>query len=426
MSFLVDYTKLADAISDPRELAAAQVELVFGWLAQRPKEMFDDLRANAPIFHSPGAVIVTKYRDVMEVLDHDAIFTEQLYAPRMERISGPFFLGMPNSPRYEREVSIMRVTANRFDLDRINSFVSQTADELIEAARPRGRMDVVGQVSRLVPARLVGDYMGVPGPDEQTMMKWMRALFWDLFANLQNDEDVIRAADEAGAGLKEYLSALIAVRKSQVAAGRSLPDNVLVRLLRLQADPPNSLNDEGIRRNLTGIIIGAVDTTSECVANVLDVLLDRPEQLNAAHAAAVSGDDDTLGQYVFEALRFNPQHPFLYRICAGDFPLARGTAREQVVPQGSFVIAAVSSAMFDDEIVNEPEAFVPGRPDDNYLLFGQGLHTCFGQHINRVQIPAICKSILRLNNLRRAPGAEGQIQTEGPFPDRFVVEFDPD
>ena len=426
MSFLVDYTKLADAISDPRELAAAQVKLVFGWLARRPKEMFDDLRANAPIFHSPRAVIVTKYRDVLEVLDNDAIFTEQLYAPRMERISGPFFLGMPNTPQYEREVSIMRVTANRFDLGRIQSFVSQSADDLVEAARPQGCVDVVGQVSRVVPTRLIGDYMGVPGPDEPTMMKWMRALFWDLFANLQNDEDVVRAADEAGAGLKEYLTALIAVRKSEVAAGRVVPDNVLVRLLRLQADPRNSLHDEGIRRNLTGIIIGAVDTTSECVANILDVLSDRPDHLKAAHEAAVSGDDEALARHVFEALRFQPQHPFLYRICASDFTLARGTDREQVIPKGSFVVAAVSSAMFDADIVIDPEAFVPGRPDDNYLLFGRGLHTCFGQHINRVQIPAICKSILRLNNLRRGPDPEGQIQFEGPFPDRFVLAFDPD
>ncbi|MCZ6860455.1 MAG: cytochrome P450 [Alphaproteobacteria bacterium] len=424
MSFLADYNKLSDDISDPQELAKAQIGLVQLWLSTKTREMFDDLRENDPIFTSPRALIVTKYRDVMEVLHQDKIFSELLYAPRMERISGAFFLGMQNTPQYEREVSIMRFMASRFDLERIRDIVTRSANELVESVKSARRIDVVSQLSRVVPVQFIGDYLGVPGPDDRTMMKWMRALFWDLFANLQNDEDVIRAADEAGALLREYLKQLIADRKAALTGGGAVPDDVLTRLLQLQCAPTNSLDDDGIRRNLTGIMIGAVDTTNECVANILDVLLDRPDQLKEAHDAAAADADDKLSQYLFEALRFKPQHPFLYRICTDDYRLARGTERERMVPQGSFVIAAVWSAMFDADILDNPDQFVPGRPNDNYLLFGAGRHACFGKYINRVQIPAICKSVLRLNDLRRAPGPEGHIQLEGPFPDRFVLEFD--
>ena len=419
----MEYGKLASQISDPSELAAAQAGLVQEWLAERPKEMFDDLRNGEPVFKSPRAVIVTRYRDVLEVLHQDSVFSEMLYTPRMQRVNAHFFLGMPDTEQYQREVSIMRLVAGRSDLQRIQSFVSKTADALVDAVRSTGSIDLIGDLSRVVPTRLVAEYLGVTGPNEDTMKRWMRVLFWDLFANLANDEDVVRAADEAAGQLKDHLAGVIADRKSALASGDEIPDDVLTRLLRLQSAAGLGLDDDGIRRNLTGLAVGAVDTTSECVANALDVLLDRPAELQVAHEAALR-EGEEFDAYIFEALRFSPQHAFLYRVCVDDYTIGRGTDRETVIPKGSFVGAAVLSAMFDEDVIRNPEQFVPGRPADNYLLFGTGRHACFGTHINRVQIPAICRSVLRLEGLRRKRGSDGQLQLEGPFPDRWILEFD--
>jgi hypothetical protein len=33
--------------------------------------------------------------------------------------------------------------------------------------------------------------------------------------------------------------------------------------------------------------------------------------------------------------------------------------------------------------------------------------------------------LLRLKNLRRAAGSDGEIAYDGPFPDRWILEFDP-
>lgn len=421
--FLMEYGNLSGRISDPTELAAAQAAVVQKWLAARPKEMFADLRRREPIFKSPRAVIVTRYPDVLEVLHQDSVFSIDLYTPRMVRVHDRFFLGMADTEQYQREVSIMRLVVDRADIPRIRSFVTETADALVEAVRSTGTIDLIGDLSRVVPTRLVADYLGVAGPSEEVTRRWLRALFWDLFANLSNDKDVVRAADEAAGQLKDHLAGAIEARKSALASGGEVPDDVLTRLVRLQSAAGLSLDDDGIRRNLTGVSIGAVETTSKCVANVLDVLLDRPAELKAAQEAALR-EDDGLDAYVYEALRFSPQHAFLYRICVKDYTIARGTERETMIPKGSFVVAAVLSAMFDEDWVRNPEQFVPGRPADNYLLFGAGLHECFGIHINRVQIPAICRSVLRLAGLRRKPGPDGLLQMVGPFPDRCILEFD--
>jgi len=57
------------------------------------------------------------------------------------------------------------------------------------------------------------------------------------------------------------------------------------------------------------------------------------------------------------------------------------------------------------------------------MHFGYGLHTCFGQYINRVQIPGILKPLLKKKGLRRADGNAGQLQYSGPFPSSLEVAF---
>jgi hypothetical protein len=53
------------------------------------------------------------------------------------------------------------------------------------------------------------------------------------------------------------------------------------------------------------------------------------------------------------------------------------------------------------------------------------MHTCFGQYINRIQIPLIGKALLQQKNLRRVPGSAGELIKDGPFPTSLPVEFDP-
>jgi cytochrome P450 len=79
--------------------------------------------------------------------------------------------------------------------------------------------------------------------------------------------------------------------------------------------------------------------------------------------------------------------------------------------------------MFDPEKFPAPDEF-RGDRDVEYLHFGFGLHRCFGYAINGVVIPEILAALLRLPNLRRAAGSAGTIVFDGPFPERFILEFD--
>jgi cytochrome P450 len=89
------------------------------------------------------------------------------------------------------------------------------------------------------------------------------------------------------------------------------------------------------------------------------------------------------------------------------------------------VMASNLSAMFDPLAVPSPNAFRTDRPWETYILWGTGMHACFGAHLNRANLPAILKPLLAKKNLRRAAGAAGKIDQAGtPFPVHLHLEFD--
>jgi cytochrome P450 len=185
-----------------------------------------------------------------------------------------------------------------------------------------------------------------------------------------------------------------------------------------------AMDDVAIRNNLLGPVVGAIPTTSKCCAQARDQLLNRPAELAGAQAAATAGDDSLLSRYVFEALRFNPNNQGVFRIAAEDYQVARGQPYSATIPKGTLVMAATQSAMFDDSKIDQPGEFRIDRPSYASLHFGYGLHACFGQYINQIQIPGILKPLLASPSLSHAPGDAGKIQYDGPFPASLRVTFD--
>jgi cytochrome P450 len=414
MTFLSQY----DAADRPGKVALLQSSL-----ATSPRDLFAELRDERPIFDSPIGTIVTRYRDVVEVLERQDHFSVELYAPKMERLAGPFILGLDDGSLYERDVSILRLAIRRDDIAGIGALVRTLVEQAVDEVASRHRIDAVADLTRIVPARMVAKYFGTPGPDEATLLRWGRALFHDIFLNLADDATVRTRADVESAQMRSYLDALIAMRKQQGAQGQVCDDDLVGRLIRMQGDSSTRLDDESIRNNLIGLIVGAIDTTSAAASQAIDVLLDRPDALIGATAAATSDDDPRLARHVFEALRFRPQANMLLRRCTAPFIVAKGTDHATEIPAGQRVFAAIGSAMFDPEVLDSPEEFRLDRPAHHYLHFGEGLHRCFGRFINQVQVPALVKGLLRLPNLRRAPDPDGRLRFEGPFPVSLVLEF---
>lgn len=374
-------------------------------------------------YDNTGTVIVTRRADVLDVLRRDADF-EVVYGPRMRELTDGenFFLGMQPGWDYARDTAAMRLAMRHTDVaEQVTPRAAARAAEIVSQAG--GKLDLPPDLTLEIPWDMVAGYFGTPGPDAATLQGWTTRLFWYLFGDLGADPELHEQAMADAAGLRDWLDDAIAARK---AKGTAAPD-LLNRCLELQAAGVPGMSDQGIRNNLLGLLIGAIPTISKASCLALDELLRRPDVLRRAQAAAREGDTRKLAGFIWEALRFNPHNPVVYRRAVRDTVIAPGTLRQVRVRKGQMVFAATLSAMFDPYDIEATEQFRPTRPFEDYIIWGTGLHTCFGAVINAAVIPAILQPLLARKGLRRADGEDGQIDTGGtPFPQHFTLLFDPD
>ncbi|MGH8904014.1 MAG: cytochrome P450 [Egibacteraceae bacterium] len=382
------------------------------------------LLRHLPMLRLKRGLWVTRHADVVEVLTRDDDFgVDPAMAERFEQVVGPFLLGMDRSSAYEAQASLLRRVVGPNDLPRIRELVANHVTEVMGEAWSGGRIDVVW-LARTVSVRLMGSYLGVPGPDDATMLGWVRTLFgYAFFA--RSAEEAMGSAGE----LRDYLQGLLTQRRATMAAGAhgyrgQHDDDVLTRLLELQRGDP-SLEDNILRCNLAGLAVAAVEECAKAIVYVTDELLGRPTAHAEAREAALAGDMATLKRYVFEAMRFRPNNPTVPpRFCKRETTVAEGTRWEQRIPAGRRLVVFTFSAMFDEDAFHEPDHFRTDRSLERYLQFGHGLHTCFGRQIVAAVVPDVIAALLCLPGLRRAPGREGRITYDGFSPIRLVLESD--
>jgi cytochrome P450 len=383
---------------------------------------FGVLRRVKPILVLPKAAIVTRHDDCREVLLRDLEFSNSHYVAKMNAVSGAFVLCMPDGPQFRHDLDLLERVMPRSELPALVSRVQDIVSQAIDEARPSGRLDIVGDLASAVPARLADTYLGVHGPDDPTLVRWSQWGFNEIFLNIRNDPAVSVPALQHAAEMRAYVDTVIATRKASVPPR---PDDVLSRLLAAQEAGDATVDDEWIRTYLIGLCIGMLPLTSKAITLALDTLLRRPEQLAQARAAARSGDHELVGRYLFEAMRFSPTTPGLFRVPSTDARLAEGSRRSTTIASGKLTLVATQSAMFDSSVFSEPRSFRADRPYDQYLHFGDGIHVCVGRYLSyQVQMPLIGQALLALPRLRRAPGAAGKLRWDGPFPTSLHVAFD--
>jgi cytochrome P450 len=415
--------EIRERFKDRADKLAEEVSNLAGQVAEKSAgPLFRFMRKHKPILSTPSTTVVALAEDVKEVLGDPARFTAGLYGPKMEAVTGPFILGVDDTPLYHHDHAAMDRAVRREDMPLLGDAMLEYSRELVAAAGDE--IDVVSELADPALIRSIDTYFGTPGPDPETAARWARDIFWELFINVNNLAETRERALADAAEWRMHLDGLIDARKAEIEAGEDVPDDVLTRLLRFQREGEPSFFDISIRHNILGNIVGWIPTVSNSMARAVNVLLEREDELAGAQAAARDGDRELVGQYVWEALRFSPQNFALLRLVGHDTKIAAGTDRETEVKAGSTIYCATLSAMHDERVIDAPDEFRVDRPWSDYMLFGHGLHTCYGQQIVRNQLPAMATALFEGPPIERAGGKAGKLKWEGPFPSGLTVRFD--
>lgn len=387
-------------------------------------------RQLTPVLSWKDTHLLFRHRDVVAALTGTDYGVQQIYAPAMKATTGDFFLGMDDGERYRSERKFAESGIYRTDIRRIMELSDGFAARIMADRAEAGEVDLVTDYFRRVPVMLLRAFFGVPGPGlaveaEETLARWMRAIFWDIFLNFGGDAAVTARAEGCARALRSHLSERVRADKKSIEAGKATSDTFLGRLVANAAPgrPFEYMDDDAIVRNVGGVVVGAVDTISQACSLALSELMLRPRELERATQAARAGRDETLRGFFLEALRFNQHTPILIRHATRDAVLAAGTDQKRNVRRNARVIPVLVAASFDPEVVRTPTAFDPSRDPDQNMNFGWGIHRCFGQRLVHAVAPVLLRHVLLLDALQNVRSRFDPYTSEGPFPDHYPVRF---
>lgn len=425
------YLERYDATPD-----AEKWRLARGWIDSETDVLpfFKELRERRPVLVTPTCTLLARYDDIIEALNMPKIFTVALYWPKMT--NGIYLMAHDDDPLHYREKSIMQGFLNRDDVPRVRQMVAALGKRFLDAAA--GKIEAINGYTRMVPATLVQDYFGLNGGDVKDLMEWS---YWNQVDNFYNQPFDLRSDAErkqisdkheaANQALAKFI-ALLMVRRLPMAkveestswlaaAGRLIQhavthgkegearDDIVSRLLHSSFPHEMEFDLQRVGINISGLLIGTVETTSQATAQVIEFLLRRPELLAQAQAAAQAADPAAFDGIVWEALRFVPISPYMFRQVASDYTIGKGKDYATAIPKGTNVLTLTQSAMFDERAYERPDEFIPGRNWYNHFVFGYGSHECLGKYVGMVLIPEMVRQVMLRHGLRQ----DGPIDYKG-------------
>lgn len=417
------YLEQYDAAADADKSALAR-----RWIDTEPLPFFKELREKRPILVTPKFTLITRFDDVREVLNMPKVFTVAPYIPKM----ADYLMTHDDDALHTREKSLMQCMLNRDDLPAVRAMVANVSSEILDNAN--GNIEVVNSYCRMVPATVVREYFGLTGAKRSELIEWSYWNQYDTFHNQPFDllpsekyQYIVDRHNKTSKALGKFIVELIARRTLQVKAEEithstlvRLDDDIVTRMLRTSYPKQLDFDIKRLGINAGGLLIGAIETTSQAVAQILQYLLDRPEWLAKAETAAQQDKPDEFDGIVWEALRFVPITPYLFRTTASDYLAAKGTGHETVLRTGTYVLPVTLSAMFDERAFESPDEFIPQRNWYNYFHFGFGSHECLGRYVGMVMIPEMVRQVLRRQNIKAKASIDYKA---GPFPEQYDLSW---
>jgi cytochrome P450 len=331
---------------------------------------------------------------------------------------------MSRSPQFESERAELERVVEAMDAERVRHISLREARRAVLAAHTCS-LDIVTDLATPVGCALIREYFGVGNSED--LVEPLRRLGAMIAAPASELDTFRRQAEQSASQVFDQIDKDIA---EAVGRLRGLPHlhgdaTVLERLVHGHLTGGSGLDLEGVRRNITGVLLPGSALVTRAFATSLVQLLKHKRLRTTAVAAAHRRDWLELEGCLLEALRFHPVFPVLPRYCPHDTAVP-GFNGEYRVKGGRVVFVAVASAMFD----RHAELFAGatgGHPAEarlrdphHYRHFGGGAHMCLGQRVALPQMAAMLAAVLTLPRLKCGTLAYSD---DGISPRTLVVTF---
>jgi cytochrome P450 family 103 len=396
---------MTDVIAANERVAPAAVEglpiLSVADLDADPHGMFRKYRAAYPfVGHETGAYVVLRHADIERIVIDSRTSASETVHPKLFGVTeGALFdlfdqgmLTANGAVHRRRRSPFTRSFAARTIAD-LRPHIRRSVGELIESWYANGQVEFVSQFAAQLPARVIGDLLGLPRADIPSFTELVYSVTRFLTSSVVPDE--IPGSAAACQQLRDYVEKTLEDRR------RAPRDDFLSNFLG-KADAAGELSPIEIIFQIVQLIVGGTDTTRVAIVVQLALLLQHREQWDA-----ICRDSSLIPGAVAEAVRFEPSVASYVRVTTEDIDVGGA-----VLPAGQFIMLSTMSAARDAAVHERPDVFDIRRTDQPRLLpaFGAGAHRCIGEALARAELEeslaALAARIPQLQ-LDEAPAIKG-------------------
>lgn len=265
--------------------------------------------------------------------------------------------------------------------------------DLIDRMAAKGEADFVQDFGIPLPVAMIASQIGMTNDDLDKVKRWSDA-FVDRLGRMIPKERELECAREV-VEFQHFVKAKIDERR----ANRT--DDLLSDLVYAEVDGERPLEDAEILSIMQQLMVAGNETTTSALAGGLLQLIENPDQMAKAVAAADEGNERAIINLVEEVLRIESPTAGMWRMVLKDAELG-GVA----IPKGAMVQLRYAAANRDPAKYPDPDRFDMERTNArSHLAFGKGIHMCVGNMLSRKEMAVAYSELLtRLTDFRVAEG----------------------
>lgn len=361
-----------------------------------PYPTYHRLRVEDPVHRSmlPGTWVLSRYADVMMVLrdarfgraDAESFWRERIGEGSAHGVITKWML-FRDPPDHTRLRTLVNKAFTPRAIENLRPRVQEIVDELIDAVRHDGGMDLMTAFAYPLPVLVICEMLGVPAKDRDIFKGW--------------SGDLARILDpiltpEAAANGHAVIGSMAEYFRGLIEELRKHPQGNLLDAMIAAEEQGDRLTEEELLANCILLFGAGHETTVNLIGNGMLALLQHPDQLTKLHE-----NPAFLESAVEECLRYDSPVQMTGREAKEDVEL--GGKRIQA---GERLFTLIGAANRDPAQFADPDRFDITREDNKHLAFGHGIHFCLGSSLARLEGQLAIGSLVRcLPHLRLATDA---------------------
>ncbi|MFM1961147.1 MAG: hypothetical protein RL588_2664, partial [Pseudomonadota bacterium] len=345
---------------------------------------FERLRKESPVHFTPESDhgpywSVTKYNDIMAVDTNHQVFSSEGGITIFEQIGGegplPMFIAM-DPPKHDIQRKTVTPAVSPTNLALLEPLIRERAGQILDSLPIGETFDWVDKVSMELTAMTLATLFGVDQADRRKLT------YWSDVVTAAPGHGLIDTPEQKMQIFVEYHAYFTELWNQRVNAE---PTGDLISML-AHGEATRDMSPREYFGNVVLLTVGGNDTTRNTITGSVYALNKNPDQY-----AKLRANPDLIPSMVSETIRWQTPLAHMRRRALADYELGG-----KLIRKGDKVVMWYVSGNRDDEVIENPDAYIIDRPRPRqHLSFGFGIHRCVGNRLAELQLRVIWEEILK-------------------------------